>query len=55
MPSPEYMMSLDFDSLLSSIEVTKDILSQTAPIMSQLDAFNREANPLRPSLVAERR
>lgn len=55
MPSPEYIMSLDFDSLLSSIEVTKDILSQTAPIMSQLDSFNREVNPLRPSLVAERR
>jgi hypothetical protein len=55
MPSPEYIMALDFDTLLSSIEVTKDILSQTAPIMGQLDSFNRDLNPLRPSLVAERR
>lgn len=54
MPSPEYIMSLDFDTLLSSIEVTKDILSQTAPIMGQLDSFNRDLNPVRPSLVAER-
>lgn len=55
MPSPEYIMSLDFDTLLSSIEVTKDILSQTAPIMGHLDSFNRDLNPVRPSLVAERR
>ena len=54
MPSPEYIMSLDFDTLLSSIEVTKDILSQTAPIMGHLDSFNRDLNPVRPSLVAER-
>ena len=46
---------LIIDSLLSSIEMTKEILQQTAPIMSQLDSMNREANQLRPSLAAERR
>jgi hypothetical protein len=50
MPSPEHILSLDFDTLLSSIEITKDILSQTASGMSQLDSFN----PVRQSLVAER-
>ena len=45
MPSPEQIQLLDFDTLLASIEATKDILSQTAPIMSQLDSFNRELNP----------
>ena len=55
MPTPEHISALDFDSLLSSIEMTKEILQQTAPIMSQLDSMNREANQLRPSLAAERR
>ena len=55
MPTPEYILSLDFDSLLSSIEMTKEILQQTAPIMGQLDSLSREANQLRPSLAAERR
>jgi hypothetical protein len=55
MPTPEYILSLDFDSLLSSIEVTKEILQQTAPIMGQLDSLTREANQLRPSLAGERR
>lgn len=55
MPTPEHILSLDFDSLLSSIELTKEILQQTAPIMSQLDSLNREANQLRPSLAADRR
>ena len=55
MPSPEHISALDFDSLLSSIEITKEILQQTAPIMSQLDAANREAGQLGPSLAAERR
>src|SRR5439155_24609647 len=54
MPTPEHISALDFDSLLSSIEMTKEILQQTAPIMSQLDSMNREANQLRPSLAAER-
>ncbi len=55
MPTPEHIMSLDFDSLLSSIEMTKEILQQTAPIMVQLDSLDREANQLRPSLATERR
>ncbi len=54
MPTPEHILSLDFDSLLSSIETTKEILQQTAPIMGQLDSLNREANQLRPSLAGER-
>jgi hypothetical protein len=55
MPTPEHILSLDFDSLLSSIETTKEILQQTAPIMGQLDSLNREATGLRPSLASERR
>lgn len=55
MPTPEHILSLDFDSLLSSIEMTKEILQQTAPIMGQLDSLNREANQLRPSLAGEHR
>ncbi|MFN0111337.1 MAG: hypothetical protein ACKVZH_20940 [Blastocatellia bacterium] len=56
MPTPELIHSMDFDSLLSSIEMTKEILQQTAPIMGQLDALNREALPIaRASLVGERR
>lgn len=55
MPTPEHILSLDFDSLLSSIETTKEILQQTAPIMGQLDSLNREATSLRPSLASERR
>jgi hypothetical protein len=53
MPSPELISSLDFDSLLSSIELTKEILEQTAPVMSQLDAAERSAQSLRPP-VAQR-
>ena len=55
MPTPEHILSMDFDSLLSSIEMTKEILQQTAPIMGQLDSLNREMSPMRPSLVSERR
>lgn len=55
MPTPEHILALDFDSLLSSIETTREILQQTAPIMGQLDSLNREANQLRPSLAGERR
>lgn len=55
MPTPELIQSMDFDSLLSSIEMTKEILQQTAPIMGQLDSLSREATPIRPSLVGERR
>ncbi|MEP7342783.1 MAG: hypothetical protein ABI977_33955 [Acidobacteriota bacterium] len=55
MPTPEHILSMDFDSLLSSIEMTKEILQQTAPIMGQLDSLNREMAPMRPSLVSDRR
>ncbi|HKX28941.1 MAG TPA: hypothetical protein VJ302_14685 [Blastocatellia bacterium] len=55
MPTPEHILTLDFDSLLSSIEMTKEILQQTAPIMGQLDSLAREANQMRPSLAGERR
>jgi len=41
MPTPEHISSLDFESLLSSIELTKEILDETAPIMSQLDLSDR--------------
>lgn len=54
MPTPEHILSMDFDSLLSSIEMTKEILQQTAPIMGQLDSLNREAAPMRASLAGER-
>jgi hypothetical protein len=54
MPTPEHLVSLDFDSLLSSIEMTKEILQQTAPIMGQLESLDRDANPMR-SLAGERR
>ncbi|MBK7597470.1 MAG: hypothetical protein IPJ07_02680 [Acidobacteria bacterium] len=54
MPMPEHILSLDFDTLLSSIETTKEILQQTAPIMGQLDSLNREANQMRTSLAGER-
>jgi hypothetical protein len=55
MPTPEHISALDFDSLLASIEMTKDMLQQTAPIMGQLDSLNREASRLNPTLATERR
>jgi len=55
MPTPEHILTLDFDSLLSSIEMTKEILQQTAPIMGSLESLSRDANQLRPSLATERR
>jgi hypothetical protein len=58
MPGPEYISSLDFETLISSIESTREMLQHTAPIMSQLDAFTNassSAAPSRPTLAAERR
>jgi hypothetical protein len=55
MPTPEHIAALDFDGLLSQIEVTRGILQETAPVMTQLDSLNREAVQLRPSFAAERR
>jgi hypothetical protein len=52
MPTPEHISSLDFESLLSSIELTKEILDETAPIMNQLDVADRSSSqPARPSLA----
>jgi hypothetical protein len=44
MPTPENISSLDFDSLLSSIELTREILDETAPVLSQLDAAERSGS-----------
>ncbi len=59
MPGPEYINSLDFETLISSIESTREMLQHTAPIMSQLDSFanfnsSSSASP-RPTFAAERR
>jgi hypothetical protein len=52
MPTPEHISSLDFESLLSSIELTKEILDETAPIMNQLDLSERSSSqPARPPLA----
>ena len=51
MPTPEHISSLDFESLLSSIELTKEILDETAPIMNQLDAADRSSQSVRPPLA----
>ena len=52
MPTPEHISSLDFESLLSSIELTKEILDETAPIMSQLDVADRSSSQqVRPPLA----
>jgi hypothetical protein len=54
MPSPEHISSLDFDSLLSSIELTKEILEETAPVLSQLDAADRFSSPQTRPPIAQR-
>jgi|SRR5215813_3836691 len=52
MPGPEHLSSIDFDSLLSSIEMTRQILDETAPILSQLDsAESSSAEPFRPPIA----
>ncbi len=43
MPTPDALSALDFDSLISSIEITKEILEETAPVLSQLDYAERSA------------
>ena len=49
MPTPEHLSMLDFDSLLSSIEMTKEILQETAPMMSALDGIESDStSALRP-------
>ncbi len=54
MPTPEHILTLDLDSLLSSIDTTREILQQTAPIMGQLDILNREAAHYRPAPAGQR-
>ncbi|HKV42856.1 MAG TPA: hypothetical protein VJX67_26905 [Blastocatellia bacterium] len=44
MPSPEHISSLDFESLLSSIEMTREILEETAPVLNQIDAADRSSS-----------
>lgn len=53
MPTPERISELDFESLLSSIELTKEILDETAPVLSQLDIADRSAatQPGRPPIA----
>ena len=51
MPTPEHISSLDFESLLSSIELTKEILDETAPIISQMDMAERSSQPARPPMA----
>jgi hypothetical protein len=59
MPGPEYITTLDFDTLISSIESTREMLQHTAPIMSQLDSFTSASSTStassRPTFAAERR
>ena len=54
MPSPEHISSLDFDSLLSSIELTKEILEETSPVLSQLDTADRFSSQQPRPPVAQR-
>ncbi len=41
MPTPENISSIDFDSLLSSIEMTKAILEETSPMVGALGTVDR--------------
>ncbi len=45
MSSVESIAALDFESVLSSIEMTRSVLEETAPIMSALEALEREQAP----------
>lgn len=52
MPTPDSISSLDFDSLLSSIELTREILDETAPVLSAWDAQDRASSqPIRPPMA----
>jgi hypothetical protein len=48
MPTPEHISSLDFDSVLSGIEMTKELLEETSPMMSNftLDQNSKSPDPL---------
>jgi hypothetical protein len=54
MPTPESISSLDFESLLSSIEITKEILDETAPVLNQLDISERTSTEGRRPPIAQR-
>jgi hypothetical protein len=55
MSSVESISSLDFDSVVSSIETTRSILEETMPLMSALEMLEREAAPpIRPQMSTER-
>jgi hypothetical protein len=54
MPTPEHISSLDFESLLSSIELTKEILEETAPVFRDMDAVERSAAQAIPPPLAQR-
>ncbi|MFZ4985177.1 MAG: hypothetical protein ACOYLF_06925 [Blastocatellia bacterium] len=51
MPTPDRQLSGEFDSLLASIDATREILQQTAPVVSQLDHLARQAIERRQTLV----
>lgn len=56
MSSIESISSLDFDSVLSSIEMTRSLVEETAPMMSALEALQREeTTALRPEMRIEQR
>jgi hypothetical protein len=44
MPTPEHISSLDFDSLLSGIEMTKELLEETSPMIGSFESsLDRQA------------
>ncbi len=55
MSSVDSISSLDFDSILSSIEVTRSILEETAPLMSALEAMQSAEDPVRPRRMTPER
>jgi len=54
MTSPEGLASIDFESLLSSIEITRQVLEETAPVLSAIDSFQRDSATYAPPPVAQR-
>jgi hypothetical protein len=55
MTRPENLASIDFESLLSSIEVTKQVLEETAPVLNAIDQFQRDSTTYhQPPPVAQR-
>jgi hypothetical protein len=54
MTSPEGLAALDFESLLSSIEVTRQVLEETAPVLSAIDSYQRDSTTYQPPPVPQR-